>query len=115
MKRGSVDAKLPIWVLGCAPSGPYSFEQVRAMWRAGQLMPDQQYCQQGMKTWCPLSDIVAELDAPASAAPPTAKKVIPLRPIRKSERPTMSPSETSFERGYHFPGARRTLRFRTHL
>src|SRR5262245_20893491 len=53
MKRGTIDASLPMWVLGCAPSGPYTFDQVRAMWAAGQLKSDQQYCQQGMKTWCP--------------------------------------------------------------
>jgi hypothetical protein len=112
MKRGTVDASLPMWVLGCDPSGPYSLDQVRMMWQAGQLLPDQQYCQQGMKTWCPLSDITPALDGKPGDA---EKTNLDQTPIRKSGRPMMSPSETSFERGYHYPGARRTLRFRTHL
>jgi hypothetical protein len=116
MKTGTVDTNLPLWVLGCDPSGPYSLEQVRLMWAAGQLLPDQQYCQEGMKTWCSLSDIQAALGGsplPAGEAP----KVIPLRPapIRISGRPAASPSETSFERGYSHLQARRTLRFKTHL
>jgi hypothetical protein len=116
MIPGTVDANLPMWVLGCDPSGPYSFEQVRAMWLAGGLKPEQQYCQQGMKTWCSLSDIAPAL-AGMPAPPIEAEKAIPLRPppIRKTGRPAMSPSESSFERGYSYPGARRTLRFRTHL
>jgi hypothetical protein len=69
-----------------------------------------------MKTWCSLSDISATLDG-TPALPAVAEKAIPLRPppIRASGRPAMSPSESSFERGYSHPGARRTLRFRTHL
>jgi len=105
-----------MWVLGCSPSGPYSFDQVRAMWTARQLKPDQQYCQEGMKTWRPLSDIASALDGTPAAADEKVK-VIPLRPppIRTSGRPTASPSETSFERGYSHLQARRTLRFKTHL
>jgi hypothetical protein len=119
MKPHTLDVTLPMWVLGCNPSGPYSVDQVRAMWLAGNLKPDQQYCQQGMKTWCPLSDIVATLDG--TPAPPPAEPVkvipIPLRPppLRRSGRPAMTPSDTSFERGYSYPHARRTLRFRNHL
>ncbi len=86
------------------------------MWTDGRLKPDQQYCQEGMKTWCPLSDIQAALDG-TPVPPGEAPKVIPLRPapIRISGRPAASPSETSFERGYAHLQARRTLRFKTHL
>jgi hypothetical protein len=116
MTKGTIDASIPIWVLGCDPSGPYSLEQVRQMWAAGQLLPDQQYCQEGMKTWCPLSDVQAALGG-TSTPTGEAPKVIPLRqpPIRTSGRPAASPSETSFERGYSHLQARRTLRFKTHL
>jgi hypothetical protein len=116
MNAGTLDANFPIWVLGCNPSGPYSFDQVREMWTAGQLKPDQQYCQEGMKTWRPLSDIVSALDGNTPATG-EAVKIIPLRPppIRTSGRPAAGPSETSFERGYSHLQARRTLRFKTHL
>jgi hypothetical protein len=115
MSTGTVDLNLPMWVLGCNPSGPYLFDQIREMWRAGQLKPDQQYCQEGMKTWCPLSDIAPALGG-TRAPTVEAVKVIPLRPsIRTSGRPAASPSETSFERGYSHLQARRTLRFKTHL
>ena len=44
--------------------GPFTLEQLRHMWRTGQVKRDTLYCQQGFADWLPL-DALEELRGPA--------------------------------------------------
>ena len=47
-------------------TGPFTLEEVRAMWVAGALPPQTLYWQKGMMNWEPIAELAAVLGAPAS-------------------------------------------------
>lgn len=59
------------YVLGPANEtlGPYSLEQMRHMWRIGQVTRQTLFCQEGFADWLPL-DSLEELRGPAAPSVP---------------------------------------------
>ncbi|MEI9866677.1 MAG: DUF4339 domain-containing protein [Limisphaerales bacterium] len=44
--------------------GPYTFEQLRSMWSAGQVTGDTLYCEEGYEEWLRLSDLLDAQEQP---------------------------------------------------
>jgi GYF domain 2 len=73
-----------------AQAGPYTLNQVRAMWNSGQINPTTLYWQEGMANWSSLSDILQIIEEPTTVrgAPriletrqPQDKKVVPIASV----------------------------------
>src|SRR6185312_13700006 len=57
---------------GSQTKGPFPLEQMRHMWRLGQVNKQTLYCEEGYTEWLPLSTL-SELTEPlASSAPPVS-------------------------------------------
>ncbi|HUB66057.1 MAG TPA: GYF domain-containing protein [Candidatus Methylacidiphilales bacterium] len=55
-----------LW-LNEAQAGPFTLQQVRSMWNAGQITALTLYWQEGKAGWEPLGDIISEIEAPSGA------------------------------------------------
>src|SRR6185436_17116391 len=65
--------------------GPYTIGQLRSMWNSGAITGDTLYCEEGSDDWRTLSDLLHELEPPATVLPtPTAQFYDPTpRPKKK--------------------------------
>jgi hypothetical protein len=66
--------------------GPFTLGQLRAMWNGGQITRDTLYVVEGGSEWCPLSDIIGELEPAIDAADSKTVKV--LEEINRSQEVT---------------------------
>jgi GYF domain 2/RDD family len=71
-------------------AGPYTFAQVRSMWRVGSLDAATLYFTAGMTEWKPLLDLAPDLDDPALSSPPRRQSNAEERARRLASVPSQS-------------------------
>ena len=68
-------------------AGPFTFEQLRSMWHAGQITSTTLYWREGMADWESLSNFAADLDIVAS--PLHSRQMTPQRPSAPAANPVL--------------------------
>jgi GYF domain 2 len=83
------------------PEGPYSVEELRALWNSGVVTSETFYCEEGYEEWLRLENIASQLEssAPAATPPPLAERGHAERQRPSLPTPLSSPPPASIPSG----------------